>query len=83
MITRVELALKPGYYDAEAEKIGAPLVAGARAWFECSLESHQTVGDHTVFYGRVLKSTFDNTKSPLVLFFRKYYALGEVKGMYP
>jgi flavin reductase (DIM6/NTAB) family NADH-FMN oxidoreductase RutF len=80
---KVDKMLRPEFEFVEAEKIGAPLVAGARAWFECSLDSHQTVGDHTVFYGRVLKSTFDNTRSPLVLFFRKYYALGDVRGTYP
>ena len=75
--------LKPEFESIAAEKINAPLVAGARAWFECALHSHHTVGDHTVFYGSVLKSTFDSTKMPLVLFFRKYYALGQVKGVYP
>jgi flavin reductase (DIM6/NTAB) family NADH-FMN oxidoreductase RutF len=66
-----------------AEKIGAPLITGARAWFECTLHSHQTVGDHTVFYGTVVRTAFDDSKSPLVLFYRKYYALGEVRGTYP
>ncbi len=75
--------VRPEFELIDAEKISAPLIAGARAWIECSLDSHHTVGDHTVFYGNVLKTTFDNTKSPLVLFFRKYYGLGEVKGLYP
>jgi flavin reductase (DIM6/NTAB) family NADH-FMN oxidoreductase RutF len=66
-----------------AEKIKAPLVAGARAWFECALHSHETVGDHTVFYGVVLRSAFDESKSPLVLFYKRYYALGEERGTYP
>ena len=66
-----------------AERIKAPLIKGARAWFECKLHSHQTVGDHTVFYGTVLETKGDATKSPLVLFYRKYYALGDEKGVYP
>jgi len=66
-----------------AEKIKAPLVSGARAWFECTLHSHQTVGDHTVFYGTVVRTAFDASRSPLVLFYRKYYALGEGRGTYP
>jgi flavin reductase (DIM6/NTAB) family NADH-FMN oxidoreductase RutF len=74
---------RPEFATLAAEKIKAPLVAGARAWFECTLHSHQTVGDHTVFYGTVLRTAFDATKSPLVLFYRKYYALGEVRGTYP
>jgi len=81
--TKVNKIGRPEFELIEADKIGAPLIAGARAWIECSLDSHHTVGDHTVFYGKVLKTTFDNTKSPLVLFFRKYYGLGEVKGLYP
>ena len=66
-----------------AEKIDAPLIAGARAWFECKLVSHHTVGDHTVFYGEVLRTSWDKTKSALVLFDRSYYALGEARGNYP
>jgi flavin reductase (DIM6/NTAB) family NADH-FMN oxidoreductase RutF len=73
----------PGFETFDAKKIKAPLVRGARAWFECALHSHHTVGDHTVFYGTVLRSTFDESKSPLVLFYRKYYALGEERGAYP
>ena len=74
---------KPEFEKFDAKMIGAPLIAGARAWFECKLHSHKTVGDHTVFYGEVLRSEFDETKSPLILFFRKYYALGKEMGTYP
>jgi len=66
-----------------AEKIQAPLIKGARAWLECSLHSHHTVGDHTVFYGNVLRSAYDESKSPLILFYKKYYALGKERGAYP
>jgi flavin reductase (DIM6/NTAB) family NADH-FMN oxidoreductase RutF len=66
-----------------AERIRAPLVAGARAWFECTVVLHQTVGDHTVFYGEVLKTEVDESKNPLVLFNRSYYALGAEIGRYP
>ena len=65
------------------EKISAPRVAGARAWIECRLLRHDTIGDHTVFYGEVLSTTADETKSALVLFNREYYALGEKRGDYP
>jgi flavin reductase (DIM6/NTAB) family NADH-FMN oxidoreductase RutF len=64
-------------------KINAPLIAGARAWYECKLLSHESIGDHTVFYGEVLRSDADESKSPLVLFNHKYYALGAEKGIYP
>jgi len=66
-----------------ADAINAPLITGARAWFECKLHSRQTVGDHTVFYGEVLKGSTDDTKMPLVLFNRRYYALGGDRGRYP
>ena len=73
----------PEFESFAARKIKAPLIKGARAWFECKLHSHHTVGDHTVFYGTVLAIKVDGSKSPLVLFYQKYYALGEVKGVYP
>lgn len=66
-----------------ADSINAPLIVGARAWFECKLHSYQSVGDHTVFYGEVLKASTDDTKKPLVLFNRRYYALGDERGTYP
>ncbi|UCG53216.1 MAG: flavin reductase family protein [Candidatus Latescibacterota bacterium] len=81
--SKVDKLAKPEFETFDAEKIRAPLIKGARAWFECTLHSHQTVGDHTVFYGAVLKTRVDETKSPLVLFHRRYYALGEERGVYP
>ncbi len=66
-----------------AEMIRAPLIYGARASCECKLVSYATVGDHTVFYGEVLRFVVDETKAPLVLFSRYYYSLGEKRGEYP
>lgn len=80
---RTDKLARPEFGTFAAEKIEAPLVTGARAWFECTLHSHQTIGDHTVFYGTVIRAAFDESRSPLVLFYRKYYALGEVRGTYP
>jgi flavin reductase (DIM6/NTAB) family NADH-FMN oxidoreductase RutF len=77
-----KLALQE-FRTTEAELIRAPLISGARASFECQLVSTETVGDHTVFYGEVLRTVVDESKSPLVLFNRIYYALGERKGDYP
>ncbi|MCK4546109.1 MAG: flavin reductase family protein [Candidatus Eisenbacteria sp.] len=65
------------------EEIRAPHIAGARAWLECKVVSHHTVGDHTVFYGKVVRTVADESKSALVLFNRVYYALGEERGVYP
>jgi flavin reductase (DIM6/NTAB) family NADH-FMN oxidoreductase RutF len=67
----------------EAKKINAPLIGGCRAWFECKLVSHQTIGDHTAFYGEVIELSVDEGKSPLILFDRCYYGLGDNKGKYP
>ncbi len=73
----------PEFRTVPAEMIRAPLIAGSRACFECKLSSHHSIGDHTVFYGEVLRWVADESKSPLVLFDRFYYALGENKGEYP
>jgi flavin reductase (DIM6/NTAB) family NADH-FMN oxidoreductase RutF len=81
--SKVDKLGRPEFETFAAAKIQAPLIAGARAWFECALHSHHTVGDHTVFYGKVLETAADDSKSPLVLFYRKYYALGEELGAYP
>jgi flavin reductase (DIM6/NTAB) family NADH-FMN oxidoreductase RutF len=67
----------------EAKHIAAPLIAGCRAWFECKLVTHQTIGDHTAFYGEVIETEVDETKSPLILFNQHYYGLGADKGKYP
>jgi flavin reductase (DIM6/NTAB) family NADH-FMN oxidoreductase RutF len=77
-----KLAL-PGFESFAGKRIKAPLVKGAHAWFECVLHSYHTAGDHTAFYGTVIETKVDETKPPLVLFQHKYYALGEVKGVYP
>ena len=73
----------PVFKTFKAEKIKAPHVTGARAWLECKLHSHHTVGDHTVFYGEVVRMIVDETKSPLVLFNQKYFSLGQEQGFYP
>jgi flavin reductase (DIM6/NTAB) family NADH-FMN oxidoreductase RutF len=67
----------------QPEIIKAPLIAGARAWYECKLVSHHLIGDHTAFYGEVLRTDADESKRPLILFNRKYYSLGEEIGVYP
>jgi flavin reductase (DIM6/NTAB) family NADH-FMN oxidoreductase RutF len=66
-----------------SEIISAPLIKGARAWYECKLVSQHSIGDHTAFFGEVVRSDADETKSPLILFNRKYYSLGEELGVYP
>lgn len=79
----VDKLAMPEFRTVASENIRAPLIEGARARFECRLVLHQSVGDHTVFYGEVLRSAPDETKSALILFNRVYYALGEERGRYP
>jgi flavin reductase (DIM6/NTAB) family NADH-FMN oxidoreductase RutF len=74
---------RPEFETIPAQTRGAPLIAGARAWFECRVVLHQSVGDHTVFYGEVQKLTVDESKRPLVLFDRMYYSLGDEIRRYP
>jgi flavin reductase (DIM6/NTAB) family NADH-FMN oxidoreductase RutF len=73
----------PVFKTFKSEKIDAPHVSGARAWLECKLHSHQSVGDHTVFFGEVIRMMVDETKSPLVLFNQRYFTLGREQGLYP
>lgn len=79
----VDKLSKPEFKTIPAKVIGAPLIAGARAWIECKLFEHHTIGDHTVFYGEIIHFRVDEAKSPMVLFNKEYYALGDRKGAYP
>ncbi len=80
---KIDKLARPEFEMAPSEIIGAPLIRGARAGFECRLLSHYSVGDHSIFCGEILRSTVDETKSPLVLFNSDYYSLGEKRGRYP
>lgn len=67
----------------DSELISAPLIKGARAWYECKIVARHVIGDHTAFFGEVLRSDADESKMPLILFNRKYYSLGDECGVYP
>jgi 3-hydroxy-9,10-secoandrosta-1,3,5(10)-triene-9,17-dione monooxygenase reductase component len=56
---------------------GAPVLAGSAAVFECETVSQQTVGDHVLFIGRVLRLG-DAPVAPLVFQCGHYHLLGEV-----
>ncbi|MCU0927949.1 MAG: flavin reductase family protein [Burkholderiaceae bacterium] len=56
---------------------GAPLLVGAAAVFECETVSHQDVGDHVLFIGRVLRLA-DAALPPLVFHGGRYHLLGEI-----
>ncbi len=55
---------------------GAPVLAGCAAVFECETLSHQEVGDHRLFIGRVLRAT-ESGLAPLVFQAGHYHMLGE------
>ena len=67
----------------EGKKVKAPFIKNSRAVLECKLIRHLTVGDHTLFLGEVVHFTCDRSKTPLILFNRKYYSLGEYLADYP
>jgi len=59
--------------DWRAGTTGAPILADALAWIECTLEDELEAGDHTVAIGRVQGyERVDEAAAPL-LFFRGQY----------
>jgi flavin reductase (DIM6/NTAB) family NADH-FMN oxidoreductase RutF len=56
---------------------GAPVLAGCAAVFECETVSQQTVGDHALFIGQVLRLG-EAPLAPLVFQSGHYHLLGEV-----
>jgi 3-hydroxy-9,10-secoandrosta-1,3,5(10)-triene-9,17-dione monooxygenase reductase component len=58
-------------------ELGAPVLAGCAAVFECESVSHQVAGDHRLFVGRVLACT-ESPLAPLVFQGGHYHLLGEV-----
>jgi 3-hydroxy-9,10-secoandrosta-1,3,5(10)-triene-9,17-dione monooxygenase reductase component len=56
---------------------GAPVLTGCAAVFECRTESRQTVGDHVLFIGRVLRLA-DLAVAPLLFQGGHYRMLGEI-----
>jgi 3-hydroxy-9,10-secoandrosta-1,3,5(10)-triene-9,17-dione monooxygenase reductase component len=55
---------------------GAPVLAGCAAVFECETLSHQELGDHRLFVGRVLRAS-ESGLAPLVFQAGHYHLLGE------
>jgi flavin reductase (DIM6/NTAB) family NADH-FMN oxidoreductase RutF len=52
---------------------GLPLISGAIATLECSVEDRFEVGDHYLFVGRVDACTIDEPEAPPLLYHRKRY----------
>ncbi|HEX2034616.1 MAG TPA: flavin reductase family protein [Chloroflexota bacterium] len=53
---------------------GAPLLDDAMAWFDCRLEQHLDVGDHTLFIARVVAAAGASNPAPPLLYYDRYYA---------
>jgi flavin reductase (DIM6/NTAB) family NADH-FMN oxidoreductase RutF len=62
--------------------IGAPVLEGCAATMECKLEKAISMGDHTIFVGRVVAMDRDLDRKPLILHRGTYYCLGESTGSY-
>jgi flavin reductase (DIM6/NTAB) family NADH-FMN oxidoreductase RutF len=73
--SRTEDKFAEGLWSAGAG--GAPVLAGCAAVFECATHSHQTVGDHVLFVGRVLRLC-EAPVPPLLFQGGHYRMLGEV-----
>jgi flavin reductase (DIM6/NTAB) family NADH-FMN oxidoreductase RutF len=54
---------------------GSPIIEGALAHLDCSLEMVISGGDHTIAIGRVLGAASDPEKKPLVYYRRAYRSL--------
>jgi flavin reductase (DIM6/NTAB) family NADH-FMN oxidoreductase RutF len=62
--------------------ISSPVLEGCAATMECRLEKAISMGDHTIFVGRVVAFEGDPAKKPLVLHRGAYYRLGDSVGKY-
>ncbi|PRX98047.1 flavin reductase family protein [Allonocardiopsis opalescens] len=54
--------------DCGSSPGGAPMLPGAAAWIDCTLESHFPRGDHTIAIGRVTEMLADSTRDPLLYY---------------
>lgn len=57
--------------------IGAPLLHGCCAWFECVNETQYPGGDHLIFLGRVARFTHDPLRPPLLYHSGRYRLLAQ------
>jgi flavin reductase (DIM6/NTAB) family NADH-FMN oxidoreductase RutF len=65
-----------------SSRISPPVLEGCAVTMECKLEKAISMGDHTIFVGRVVALERDPDKKPLVLHRGLYYRLGESVGRY-
>jgi flavin reductase (DIM6/NTAB) family NADH-FMN oxidoreductase RutF len=65
--------------DCERAVTGAPLIPGAVASFDCSLEAEHEAGDHVIFVGRIEHAVVRDLE-PLVYVSGRYGRLAPVGG---
>lgn len=63
--------------DWASAPLGSPLIKGAAAWIECSLQDEFDAGDHTIVIGRVLSLDHDTDRAPLLFHRGQYGKLAE------
>jgi flavin reductase len=68
-------------YPTVAARTGAPLIAGAIAWFDCEVQDVTRHGDHIVLVGRVVEAWAASGDRPLLYFQGSYHALGRGLGV--
>lgn len=62
----------------ETAKTGAPLLANALGWLDCSVLHSYPGGDHTIFVGEVLAAATPRTTSPLLYHSRTWGQFADV-----
>ena len=63
--------------DHRVGDLGVPLLDGAVAELECSVEDSLGSGDHTVFVGKVMSAKVTSDEFPLVFHRSRYAKVGE------
>jgi 3-hydroxy-9,10-secoandrosta-1,3,5(10)-triene-9,17-dione monooxygenase reductase component len=53
----------------------SPLLKNSLCHLDCTLENVYDGGDHSIFVGKVHYAHTDETKRPLLYFYRKYYSI--------
>lgn len=76
-VNKVALLKELGFEFYDGEKISVPMVKGAVLNAELKLIKHETMGDHIIFIGQVIKSSAIESMRPIIYSAGKYWKLGE------
>ncbi|GAA4623028.1 flavin reductase family protein [Actinoallomurus vinaceus] len=68
-----------GMVNAESPG-GAPMISGAAAWIDCTLEDRHEAGDHNIVIGKARHLSTDTAKEPLLFFRGEWATLGPLSG---